>query len=1036
MLSSSAAGAVGADLVVVGLQECSAPDEWMQAIAAAVNDPRFQADVADAHAPAQPQGDTPYPTAEPAPPYDLLPSPALALALAEDSDSDDAPAPDPAAESAAPRRPARVSHYDVVAQTRLWGIGLLVLAKRDLLPLLTEVHSVTVATGVGGLLGNKGCAATYLRVAASPVLFICSHLAAREERLADRNRDYQRILRGVAAKLGPKLQTAVDVGKSIGAAAWSQPCAAHRALLGLPEDPDADAGKQQLVTAADAVPPPPGHTALGACPDCAAAAPCAHTEAAALDLWDPLAGTDLCLWLGDLNYRVVTSFDIATQLCYADKLHSLFLADQLNHERHAHRAFAGFIEPPVVFAPTYRWQRDRHAFSNKRAQPPSWTDRVLVHTDAPHRALFASYGARHRVMGSDHRPVVALVLLEPRPVETGSAAPLPQLQRHYFSLPTTRRGCKPTACPHVLGGDDGDASSEGGDAARWSRSSSLHLSRSPAASPFPDAGTDAGTDAEDSIIAASTTSAPLGRLSLPPDHASSATRTPTPPSLAVSIPASSGPASSTAGSPTDADADATATATARCFCAGPASGLLLACGCVGICMCAAGRVRVDTSRDDHELVLSAHWQQPCFDVLLARLALVPIAAEPLPEGKHKPANGAEWAADDDDGEAEMDADTRARAKSRSHSHSQGDEDRPAVRSAKYHEREDAWGFMTWQEEDLDADPFYAADANKTARETGRKLLTPRGLLGHWASKSKAFFDGSRGRAAEPKGPKLVAYTNNPVFGFHSEPDSAAPAPPAAAVARKPTMDQADAPTVSAASAALAVDRHTVSQLMQRLGVRARAADAFLGAFPIFSPPPHTRTAIDTSSRLSALAPASLVVPAAFASAQQPSLALVCAHQHATGLVVSPPLLPSALAGESALISTLHVDAAPAPREHKLRRPTLFGSQEAPPSSPASGTSSLVAYASEAVLRLPTHLSDVMALLDSHIDVTVAMRAPGGRDVSAVGHARIALGGLVGAWVRRSEEMGDVAAAVVFEGEVVGVLVGQARVAKGKGYRVH
>lgn len=41
------------------------------------------------------------------------------------------------------------------------------------------------------------------------------------------------------------------------------------------------------------------------------------------------------------------------------------------------RSFAEFQEGSLNTCPSYRWQRDEHAFSNKRGQSPSYTDRIL-----------------------------------------------------------------------------------------------------------------------------------------------------------------------------------------------------------------------------------------------------------------------------------------------------------------------------------------------------------------------------------------------------------------------------------------------------------------------------------------------------------------------------------------------------------------------------------------------------------------------------------------------------------------------------------
>lgn len=43
--------------------------------------------------------------------------------------------------------------------------------------------------------------------------------------------------------------------------------------------------------------------------------------------------------------------------------------------------FAPFfhVQGPMNFKPTYRWEKQKDDFSNKRFQSPSWTDRILFH---------------------------------------------------------------------------------------------------------------------------------------------------------------------------------------------------------------------------------------------------------------------------------------------------------------------------------------------------------------------------------------------------------------------------------------------------------------------------------------------------------------------------------------------------------------------------------------------------------------------------------------------------------------------------------
>ena len=55
--------------------------------------------------------------------------------------------------------------------------------------------ATTVATGLLGMMGNKGGAAIRFRLLDSTVCFVCSHLAAHRENVAGRNADFHKWVR-------------------------------------------------------------------------------------------------------------------------------------------------------------------------------------------------------------------------------------------------------------------------------------------------------------------------------------------------------------------------------------------------------------------------------------------------------------------------------------------------------------------------------------------------------------------------------------------------------------------------------------------------------------------------------------------------------------------------------------------------------------------------------------------------------------------------------------------------------------------------
>ncbi len=76
--------------------------------------------------------------------------------------------------------------------------------------------------------------------------------------------------------------------------------------------------------------------------------------------------------------------------------------------------FSGFKEAKISLCPTYRWERSKNIVSNKRNQPPSYTDRILYRTLPNTFDLWQeTYDSSPNCFGSDHRPVVSLFKFEP-----------------------------------------------------------------------------------------------------------------------------------------------------------------------------------------------------------------------------------------------------------------------------------------------------------------------------------------------------------------------------------------------------------------------------------------------------------------------------------------------------------------------------------------------------------------------------------------------------------------------------------------------
>jgi hypothetical protein len=139
------------------------------------------------------------------------------------------------------------------------------------------------------------------------------------------------------------------------------------------------------------------------------------------------AAFDVCVWLGDLNYRVCGNRKIIDSLlqppsemdcrsshwegagAHWDSMRAVLLAnDQLTQERAAGRAFHGFQEAPIAFRPTYKYdvESDRYDTSEK-CRVPAYTDRVLWREMQPGSVRVERYDSCAEMRTSDHRAVLA-----------------------------------------------------------------------------------------------------------------------------------------------------------------------------------------------------------------------------------------------------------------------------------------------------------------------------------------------------------------------------------------------------------------------------------------------------------------------------------------------------------------------------------------------------------------------------------------------------------------------------------------------------
>ncbi|KAF6725954.1 Phosphatidylinositol 4,5-bisphosphate 5-phosphatase A [Oryzias melastigma] len=144
---------------------------------------------------------------------------------------------------------------------------------------------------------------------------------------------------------------------------------------------------------------------------------------------------DVVFWFGDLNFRI-EDYDIHVVKCAIDsnKLPLLWERDQLNMAKNTESILDGFMEGPLNFPPTYKFDVGTHTYdTSAKKRKPAWTDRILwrlrrtgspvpTHNASLQRGLTSWLGGATKVtqhmyrshMGftiSDHKPVSALFSL-------------------------------------------------------------------------------------------------------------------------------------------------------------------------------------------------------------------------------------------------------------------------------------------------------------------------------------------------------------------------------------------------------------------------------------------------------------------------------------------------------------------------------------------------------------------------------------------------------------------------------------------------
>ncbi|VDM25235.1 unnamed protein product [Toxocara canis] len=95
--------------------------------------------------------------------------------------------------------------YILLGCEQLVGVCLFVFMKPHLAPFVRDVAIDSVKTGMGGAAGNKGSVSLRLTIHATSVCFVCSHFAAGQNEVRDRNEDFVTALKRIKFPMGREI---------------------------------------------------------------------------------------------------------------------------------------------------------------------------------------------------------------------------------------------------------------------------------------------------------------------------------------------------------------------------------------------------------------------------------------------------------------------------------------------------------------------------------------------------------------------------------------------------------------------------------------------------------------------------------------------------------------------------------------------------------------------------------------------------------------------------------------------------------------
>lgn len=241
-------------------------------------------------------------------------------------------------------------YYVPLRSHTLQAIHIIAFAHVSIIPLIGEVRSAALAMGIGNTLGNKGAVGISFKVGRTRFCFVNAHLEAHQRAWETRNLQFNRVHKEMATLL-MKAECSKEIGLAEGSTA-------------------------------------------------SAAAQVKHLEPYTLPEY-----AERVVFMGDFNYRLNGNRAVVDSMIKLGMHDALLVNDQLKVSQSKSQVPGEYIEPPLNFKPSYKFDIDSDDYDTSiKKRVPSWTDRVLYVTNG---FECVAYNADFSIRTSDHRPVFA-----------------------------------------------------------------------------------------------------------------------------------------------------------------------------------------------------------------------------------------------------------------------------------------------------------------------------------------------------------------------------------------------------------------------------------------------------------------------------------------------------------------------------------------------------------------------------------------------------------------------------------------------------